>query len=236
MAEGLDQRRREKVLPAVTVPANSYRDVNVRLSSDLPVQSKTFSTQMHARITYERANQPDTFFLSAPVYVHSNSSYSVFTVYNEAVMRDQFGGGQLTTDASDLQGRVLTDGVWQDIGVLRRLEWTEEGGSGLPPLINGHWWGDFTTMPLPESFTPCSGGSCDAVCAVAENAYVDGGGDYGNFGPTPSCPQCLNGGFELSYARARITRQTTPKCENTSPSPSQNPCIQVVWDLSLIHI
>src|SRR5690606_33961139 len=86
--------------------------------------------------------------------------------------------------------------------------------------------------PVDVEANPCTGGSCDTICAQVPNGYFDAaGGDYGQWPPSVTLPPNFPMGavLDLPYARARITRPVITDEPTCSIGPD-GPCIEVVWD------
>src|SRR5690606_26126269 len=147
VAAGLDTRHAERSLEQVVLAAEAGTELSVDLGQ-VPLQSSTHSTQVHVRVAYSRWAGDVTSFLTEPLFVHYDPSYAQATVYSEDVMRTELGGGLLTEDPAQLEGRIGELGGWTALDEKRNQEWDEMGGPGAPPDVYGHWWGTVDVGPV----------------------------------------------------------------------------------------
>lgn len=109
---GLDDRRVDRPYGRVTVAPGATATRLVRMG-DLPLQGLTYSSEGSLSAVVSPSSG-DPVRISAPsFYYHFSSGYASASVYSHDAMISSVSGGQLATNAFDLQARVynLSTGI-----------------------------------------------------------------------------------------------------------------------------
>jgi len=211
---GLDQRLVKRAQGSTQVAGGGSSVRNIDLTQ-LPIQGVSYSSMGIVELAVDRGS--DTIHMaSAPFHYHFNAAYSAISVYSLDTMNSQLGGGQLTSDAFDLRGRVWNGASYVDITTMRQEE-------GLPLPWAGPQRHTEPPGPQPEP-DPWPTVSDLEVCFQWQAKYIDSGNygqDYGNNGQYNYWHQAI-----AAYAWVNITRVISYPCDAGSPG---DPCLTSVW-------
>lgn len=214
VSEGLDFRRVERPYGSYSLTPGTRRDVVIRLS-DLPLQGVSYSSLGTVKVTVTRQDGSILTLWAPPFYHHFSASYGTPSVYTFDTMTEALNGGQHTTDAFDLRGRVWYNNAWIDIRDLRNLEWQQQYSLPAPPAAGSMigWGAIGSTLTQPASGY--------AINVDWETRYIDAahGEDFVNAAGTQFS--------DASYAYAKIARVISTPCAAYNPN---DPCLSVVWE------
>lgn len=212
VSEGLDFRTVERSYGSYSLTPGTPRDITVRLD-ELPLQGVSYSSRGSVKASITRADGSVVTLWAPEFYHHFSENYATTWVYSFDTMTEELDGGQHTSDAFDLRGRVWDHGAFIDIGELREEEFQELYSYPAPPASGPRiTWGPIGPIQ--------TGGSGFPVSVDWKTNFEDAshGEDIAN---TPGIQY-----LDASFAYAQIAKVVSTPCDAAGPT---DPCVQIVW-------